>query len=323
MSASPSIAPRAPTKARRGLVTWRNLIVAATLAIGASVSHAQSVAFTFDDGPNLEATPRMTAQERNAAMLAALAKHHVQAALFVTAGNGAIKPEGLALAQEWGKAGHAIGNHTMTHPDLHKIALQQYEQEMLDCDRIISGLPGYQKWFRFTFLREGNTPEKRDGMRSFLQEHGYRNAYVSLDTSDWRLNEKLVETLRANPNADVSAIRTAYLSHVRQRALAYRELSQKLQGRDIAQVMLMHHNLINAMWLDDVITQFEQMGWSITTPAKAFADPIYQLLPERAVPGQSLLLSMARTLGLGKFEGWDRLVDDGDYEIAALDKVKP
>jgi hypothetical protein len=109
-----------------------------------------------------------------------------------------------------------------------------------------------------------------------------------------------------------------YLAHIRQRALAYRELSWQLQGRDIPQVLLLHHNLINALWLDDVIAQFKSMGWSITTPAAAFADPVYQLAPERAAPGQSLLLSMARTLGMGKFAGWERVVDDGDAEIAVL-----
>eukprot|EP01034_Spumella_vulgaris_P042748 gene42748-53037_t len=74
--------------------------IAAIAAIAASVAaaQAQSVAFTFDDGPDLGATPRMSAQQRNAAMLAALDKHGVKAALFVTAGNGADRPEGLALA---------------------------------------------------------------------------------------------------------------------------------------------------------------------------------------------------------------------------------
>jgi len=296
---------------------------ACTLALAcSSAAQAQSVAFTFDDGPNLEATPRMSAAQRNEAMLAALKKHRVQAALFATCGFGADKPEGYALAQAWGKAGHAIGNHTMTHPDLHKIELAQYQQQILDCDKITSTLPGYQKWFRFTYLREGNTPEKRDGMREFLRSHGYRNGYVSLDTSDWRLNGRLVQALQADPNADVSPIKAAYLAHVKQRALAYRELSQQLQGRDIAQVILLHHNLINAMWLDDVIAQFKEMGWTITTPQKAFEDPVYQLQPERSVAGQSLLLSMGRTLGLGKFPGGERLVDDGDYEIGELDRLQ-
>jgi peptidoglycan-N-acetylglucosamine deacetylase len=300
----------------------RILSAAAALCFAACspLALAQSVAFTFDDGPNLDPTPRLSAQQRNAAMLAALAKHKVKAALFVTAGFGADRPEGNTLARAWGEAGHDIGNHTMSHPDLHgaKVTLAQYQQEVLDCDAIISKLPGYKKWMRFTYLREGNTPEKRDGMRQFLSAQGYRNAYVSLDTSDWRLDEKLNEVLAKNPNADVTPIKRAYLAHVKQRALAYRALSQQLQGRDIAQVILLHHNLINALWLDDVIAQFKEMGWTITTPEAAFRDPVYALQPERAAPGQSLLLSMGRTLGLGRLPGGERLVDDGDAEIEAL-----
>ncbi|MFL6657030.1 MAG: polysaccharide deacetylase family protein [Massilia sp.] len=283
-------------------------------------AHAQSVAFTFDDGPSLATTARLSPAQRNAALLAALAKHQVKAALFVTAGNGANRPEGLALARAWGEAGHAIGNHTMTHPDLDAATetLDQYQQEILDCDAVIRTLPGYQKWFRYTFLREGKAPDKRDGMRAFLVQQGYRNAYVSLDTSDWRLDEKLAEVLAKDSKADLAPIKRAYLAHIRQRALAYRALSQQLQGRDIAQVILLHHNLINALWLDDVIAQFKDMGWTITTPEAAFRDPVYALQPAAAAAGQSLLLSMARSLGVGKFAGWLRLVDDGDADIDSL-----
>jgi len=288
----------------------------------AANSGAQTVAITIDDGPNLEQTPKLSPEQRNQAMLSALAKHGVSAALFVTADYAAKQPAGYLLAKAWGDAGHAVGNHTMSHPNLHsdKVSLAQYQQEILDCDQIISTLPGYQKWYRYTYLREGNTPEKRDGMRNFLKQQNYRNAYVSLDTSDWRLNEKLIGVLKNNPEADVTPIKLAYLAHVRQRAEAYRALSWQLQGRAIPQVLLMHHNLINALWLDDVLAQFKEMGWKFTTPAAAFSDPVYQLVPERTAPGQSLLLSMARSLGLDKFAGWERLVDDGDFEIEALKK---
>jgi hypothetical protein len=155
-------------------------------------------------------------------------------------------------------------------------------------------------------------------MRNFLREQQYRNAYVSLDTSDWRFNEKLIEVLKRDSQADVSEIKLAYLAHIKQRALAYRDLSYKLQGRDIPQVLLLHHNLVNALWLDDVITQFKEMGWTFVTPAQAFTDPVYQLFPDRPAAGQSLLLSLAKTLGLGKFDGWLRLHDDGDFEMQAL-----
>ena len=306
------------------LVALRSAAMAALMAFaGMGAAQAQSVAFTFDDGPRLEQTPLMSPQQRNQAMLDALAAHKVSAALFVTCDFGATKPAGYALAKAWGDAGHALGNHTMTHPDLAAatVTLAQYQREILDCDHITSTLPGYRKWFRFTYLREGNTPEKRDGMRAFLKQHGYRNGYVSLDTSDWRLDEKLNEVLRANPKADIAPIKQAYLAHVKQRAIAYRDLSRKLEGRDIPQVMLQHHNLLNALWLKDVIEQFVDMGWTIVTPAQAFADPVYQLQPERPAPGQSLLLSIARTRGMGKFEGWERIVDDGDFEIEQLEKA--
>jgi peptidoglycan/xylan/chitin deacetylase (PgdA/CDA1 family) len=298
----------------------KKMLSALALCAAAAIAQAQSVAFTFDDGPRLAETPLLSPQQRNQALLDALAAHKVSAALFVTCGNGADQPAGYALAQAWGRAGHAIGNHTMTHLDLNsaKVTLAQYQQEISDCDRITATLPGYQKWFRFTFLREGNTPEKRDGMRAFLTQTGYRNAYVSLDTSDWRLDEKLNAVLRANAKADLTPIRQAYLSHLRQRAEAYRDLSRQLEGRDIPQVILLHHNLINALWLKDAIQQFKDMGWTIITPAQAFTDPVYQQPPEKLVAGQSLLLSIARSKGLGKFPGWERLVDDCDFEIDAL-----
>lgn len=281
---------------------------------------AAPVAITLDDGPQLAPMPRMDPVQRNQAMLAALARHQVQAALFVTAGHGAQAPEGLKLARDWGLAGHRLGNHTVSHLDLNHadVTLAQYQGELLACDALISPLPGYRKWFRFTYLREGNTPEKRDGMREFLRTQGYRNAAVTLDTSDWRLDGLLRKTLERDPAADVEPIRRAYLDHVWQRAQAYDALARRLQGREVPQVLLLHHNLINALWLDDVLAMFKARGWYFVAPDEAYADPLYALQPERAAPGQSLLLSMARSLGLGRFEGWQRLVDDGDHEVAAL-----
>lgn len=281
---------------------------------------AQSIALIFDDGPQLNDTPLLSPAARNRALLDALARHGVQATLFVTLGRGADKPEGLALARAWGDAGHTLGNHTVTHPSLHDahVTLEQFQRELLDCDAVIATLPGYRKWFRFPYLREGNTPEKLDGMRAFLKAQGYRNAGVTLDTSDWRLDDKLRALLARNPRAGLRPIKAAYLAHVWQRAQAYRRLSHALQGRDVPLVLLLHHNLINALWLGDVIEMFESKGWAFTTPDQAFADPVYATPPEQWVAGQSLLLSMARSLGMDRFRGWERLLDDGEFEMAAL-----
>lgn len=265
--------------------------LAASCLMLSSPLHAQSVALSFDDGPSLAATPLLSPQARNDAMLAALAKHGVQAALFVTAGFGTNRPEGMAMAMAWGLAGHAIANHTVTHPDLDDpaVTLAQYQQEVLDCDRVIAALPGYQKWFRFPYLREGGTLEKREGMRAFLGEQGYRNARVTLDTADWRLNGELLEALGKDPRADLEPFRQAYLAQVRERALTYRELARRLQGRDIPHVALLHHNLANALWLDDVIGLFKEMGWTIIPPAHAYGSRAYHLGPKPPAPAIRML----------------------------------
>jgi peptidoglycan/xylan/chitin deacetylase (PgdA/CDA1 family) len=288
-----------------------------------TVLPAQQVALTFDDGPKTATSAKLSPQARNQALLDHLATTRVPGALFVTLHNGADTPEGLALLKAWGAAGHRIGNHTVTHPDLNAAAttLAAYQAELLACDAVIATVPGYRPWFRFTFLREGNTPEKRDGMRSFLKGKGWRNAYVTLDTSDWRLDERLAQVLAKDAKADLTPIRDAYVAHVKQRATAYRDLSRRLLGRDIPQVMLQHHNLLNALFLGDVIAMLRAEGWTFVDPETAFEDPVYQAQPDRPAPGQSLLLSLARSKGWKLMPEFERLMDDGDFEIAALDQA--
>ena len=248
-------------------------MLAGTLALGAAAllatpAQAQRVAITIDDGPVLAATPLMSPLQRNDAMLAALARHQARAVLFVTCGNGAHQPAGYALAKAWGDAGHALGNHTMTHPDLGSpaVALASYQQEIRDCDAITRTLPGYRKWFRYTYMNEGGTAEKRDGMQSFLKRQGYRDAPVSFAAEDWVVADKLVAALAADPKADIAPIRQAYLATLRKNALE----SSARQDKDTVQILLLHHNLANALWLDDILAQFTSMGWTFAAPDEAF-----------------------------------------------------
>ena len=96
-----------------------------------------------------------------------------------------------------------------------------------------------------------------------------------------------------------------------------RQLSLLLLGRDIPQILLLHHNLLNALFLDDAIGLFEEMHWTISDPKAAYRDFVYTLEPQRPAPGQRLLLSIARSVGY-RPDGRERLVDDGDAEIDSL-----
>jgi peptidoglycan/xylan/chitin deacetylase (PgdA/CDA1 family) len=76
------------------------------------------MALTFDDGPNARCTP---------ALLEVLAKHKVQATFFVIGQYAAREPE---LLREMAAAGHVIGNHTWTHPNMAQASVPQNREEL-------------------------------------------------------------------------------------------------------------------------------------------------------------------------------------------------
>src|SRR5437868_14717542 len=57
---------------------------------------------------------KLTAVERNEAILGTLRSHSIKAAAFVV-GRNVEADEGKQLLNSWDKAGHLIGNHTYSH----------------------------------------------------------------------------------------------------------------------------------------------------------------------------------------------------------------
>ena len=193
-----------------------------------------------------------------------------------------------------------IANHTVTHPDFNAeaVSLDGFEQEVLACDEVIRTIPGYLKFFRFPFLREGAVPSKRDGIRVFLREHGYRIGYVSIDTSDWLLDQKLRHALESNPALDLNPWRELHLAGLWDNAQAYEHLARQLYGREVKHVLLLHHNLTNALFLGDVIDMFRDRGWTIVSPADAFEDSAYKVAPMLSRVDGSVLETTAQALGV-------------------------
>jgi peptidoglycan/xylan/chitin deacetylase (PgdA/CDA1 family) len=278
----------------------RCLILALTCGGLPLSAAAQVVSVTLDDGPMIDSTPLMTPTERNEAILRHLRDKGVQAMFFVTIKSGSDRPEGLALLKRLSDEGQLIANHTVTHPDFNADAtsLEAFEQEVLGCDAVIRTLPGYRKFLRFPFLREGAGEAKRDGIRAFLREQGYRIGYVSIDTADWLLDQKLREALARHPDLDQTPWRQMYLAHVWDDAQAFDRLARQLYGRGVKHVLLLHHRLLNALFLSDVIDMFRARGWTIVSPDDAFTDPAYQVAPMITRLDGGVLETTARALGV-------------------------
>src|SRR2546430_2415510 len=83
---------------------------------GFATTAARQFAITMDDF-NWRNAVRLTAEDRNRAILDVLAAQRTRAALFVM-GRNVDNDEGKVLLRSWDNAGHIIGNHTYSHRSL-------------------------------------------------------------------------------------------------------------------------------------------------------------------------------------------------------------
>lgn len=254
----------------------------------------KQLALTIDD-PNTYETPLMTWQERNDAMLNTLEKHSHQAALFVC-GSRVSDSIGQILLKRWDEAAHMICNHSFSHFYYHssKISSAAFGSDFQKGDSLIRSFAHYTKLFRFPYLKEGNSVQKRDSMRQVLASEGYRNGAVTIDASDWYIDAELIKALKKNPKTDLKPYRDYYIQHLMNRANYYDSLAQILFKRDVKHTLLIHHSLLNALFLDELMTAFEQKGWRFVAAEQAYQDEIFALKPELEPCGESLIWQLAK-----------------------------
>jgi peptidoglycan-N-acetylglucosamine deacetylase len=275
------------------------------------------VAITMDDArwAMIPEDRRTDAEER---LLQHLGK--TRAFLFAV-GQNVDNAHGAEILKRWSGAGHYIGNHTYMHQALvGKITPEQFESDTLRNEALLEQYEGFRKWFRFPALKEGETREIRDRVRSFLAAHEYRNGAVTIDTSDWYYDQRLGARLAADQRFDVRLYREPYLSHIWDRAQFYDGLARDVLGRSVSHTLLVHYTLLNALFLGDVLAMFRSRRWQIIGADEAFEDEIFQHKPNTAPAGESLIWALAKETG--KFEGRLRYPGEDDvYEQPVLDRM--
>lgn len=278
------------------------------------------LSITIDD-PNTVSTGNMTWMAKDDAILEALDNYGIKAALFVC-GKRIDNAEGKVLLSRWNEKGHMICNHSYSHSYFHsqKISLDVFENDFLRCDSIINNYSGYSRFFRYPYLKEGDTPEKRDGFRKFMSEQNYRNGYVTIDASDWYIDSRAVDTLKVSPGLDLTPYKEYYISHIYERAMFYDSLAVKLTGRHIKHTLLLHHNFINASFLGELLTHFKKNGWDLINASDAFKDEVFSQEPDILPAGESLVWALAKETG--KYESLLRYPgEDSEYEEIPFNKL--
>jgi peptidoglycan-N-acetylglucosamine deacetylase len=266
-------------------------------AIFASGRKSPRLAITMDDF-NWANAIHQSAAERNKSILDTLRSNSVTSAIFVI-GRNLEDEQGKELLKAWNSAGHLIGNHTYSHQNYNSpsMSLQSFKEDIVHAEKLLASFTGFQKYFRFPMLKEGDTREKRDGLRAFFSERGYRVGHVTIDTSDWLVDQRLTARLKENPKADIKRYRDFYLEHLWDRAQYYDSLAQRVTGRAVNHTLLTHYNLLNGLFLNDVIVMFKRKGWELIDATEAFQDEVFSAKPNVLPAGESIIWSLAKEKG--------------------------
>lgn len=276
--------------------------------------HAQTLALTFDDG--LDPGKEKQAQRWNDELLGGLKSAGITA-MFFPAVSKVGAQEGQALVEAWAAAGHAVGNHTSRHRNLNskRLALQEFLDDVKAADAQYRGLRTWAPMLRFPYLKEGDTAEKRDGVRAWLRANGYKAAPVSIDTSDWYYDNVWRELKSRGDEARAVRLQQAYVEHLLDRARYYDRLARRTLGRSPQHVMLLHVNALNASSIETLVKAFRSRGWSFVSPAAAFADSMYAEQPDVLPAGESIVWALAKASGVKELR---YPAEDGVYEEPAL-----
>jgi peptidoglycan/xylan/chitin deacetylase (PgdA/CDA1 family) len=261
-----------------GLIT-----LAAQTAPARTTAPQPSVALTFDDLPAHGPIPAgLTRVEIASRIIAALRQAKSPPVYgFINARQLEQKPEDAQVLKLWREAGFPLGNHAYTHMDLHTNAAEAFEQDITANEATLRAYMGSDDWhwFRYPYLREGDTPEKYRRVRTFLQQQKYRVAQVTLSFDDYAYNDPYARCLARNDTQGVAWLKDSYLARAAQSLTKGQEASQALFGRDIKHIMLLHIGGFETVMLPGLLDLLKERGFALTTLENASSDDAYRSEP--------------------------------------------
>jgi peptidoglycan/xylan/chitin deacetylase (PgdA/CDA1 family) len=285
-------------------------LVIGAASLGQAAESPLKVALTFDDLPLNGTQPAAVTQTRIARdTLAVLKKHRIPPSYgFINARKLERNPDAAQALQLWVKAGHPLANHTYSHPDLTKTSIEDFQKDVLRNEPVLEllmphvdgkrGRPDFH-WFRYPFLHEGDTLEKRRAVRGFLAASQYQIAQTTLDFEDYMWNSAYARCLDRKDAGSIRWLRESYLATADEWMRAQRDLARQVFGRDINHVLLLHLGAFSAEILPDLFALLKKQGYEIVTLEEAQSDPVYATDPDTASQGGGTLTEqMVEKLGI-------------------------
>lgn len=214
--------------------------------------------------------------------LEVLKKHKVPEVYgFLNATKLEEEPSGREQLKQWVAAGYPLGNHTFSHPNLRSISPEKFIEDIKENEKTLREISAKYDWkyFRYPYLNEGDFLEKRNAVRGFLKENGYKIAQVTVDFEDWAWNNPYARCVKNQDNQSIEWLEESYLNNAKEILVRSQIVSEAVFGRPIAHILLLHIGAFDARMLDRLLLMYEGMGATFIPLFEASADPIYSIDP--------------------------------------------
>ena len=260
------------------------------IVLGCSAAWAQqldrTIAVTIDDLPVVVTqSDAKKRKEITRKLLGHVKKAKVPAIGFVNENKlyreGNRNEEQVALLRMWLDAGLELGNHTYSHRSADVITVGEYTQDIIRGEEITKELlkaKGMKlRYFRHPYLQTGSDMAVKTAIYTFLADHGYTVAPVSIDNADY-IFARAYDNARDKADADLmKRVGAAYVPYMEAKLDYWERQSMKTLGRPMSHTLLLHANSINAEFFDDLAVMIKKRGYKFVSLEESLKDEAYRL----------------------------------------------
>jgi peptidoglycan/xylan/chitin deacetylase (PgdA/CDA1 family) len=238
----------------------------------------KKISITFDNLPGERIYTLRERQEINDSILAALKEYDVPGTGFVV--GEYVEGEDWEIIVRWLDEGHAIGFHNYSGQDIFGMPLGMFIEDIIKgkeaVDDLVTTYKQPVKFFRFPFLHYAPDARSKEMIIDELISQNVRIAHVSIVTEDFVYNMSLEKTLKTGDSLDIGYLRDEYIAHVLERLAYYEGLANEVAGRPIRHIIQFRTNRLNAMFLDEILSEFADKGYQFISLRDALRDRVYR-----------------------------------------------
>lgn len=193
---------------------------------------------------------------------------------------GELLPDRVDILRAWLTDGFELGNHTYSHPNLHEVPVRQWLDDFDRGETVLKTLwedfAPAQRYLRHPYLRTGQSDAVRAQVAEHLAKKDYRVAPVTIDNQEWIFARAFDVAVDRGDGTAADAVAVAYVDYMVAMFEYYEDQSEKIVGRQMPHILLLHGNRLNAEALPELLSRIRERGYRFNSLDEALRDPAFE-----------------------------------------------